>query len=453
MHSSTVTLLACLAVASCVGSPPSGEAPAQPGRGAEPSVDGEHLREDSFPPTDRAWAIADYRATYEVLVELEQNAPERLPRADGPQAPVVAALASLDGVKQAAVSAKDVGELLELGDAMAGTFKIYGTRVARGQGYGREYQAIGAAFFRVGVLQLDRILEDLALTPAEYREDPVRLEGLLKMRYGLELAFVGAIISPQQAPNVVEARDVAVYLEPVMAEVAPSLLPEATTALAREVAQLAELGADPVLVATMLDALRNAKPRPIVRDLLEEHRTYAAEHNATVGQALDSAVPAVAVGAEPGGTRFAHPDRPAHPFSAVFDTEPTALTSQSTAEDGVSLTMRALAHRDALGFDRAINCFSRATPRPQIDPPAQARELLEKMGAQDIISIPAPRGTLLEGKIEAQQHGIARIFSFEDRELCVLLAAYPSSLDSPRIRGRAREFMDSVEFVPAERRP
>jgi hypothetical protein len=426
-----------LAAASCRDAPPPTVASPQ---AAEPTDAKADANENPFPPGDRAWVLADYQRMHAALVELEQSDPSRLPRFDGPDAAVFARLTSLENAGEVFASLVTVEELLALGDALAGIMKLYTVRVAGGVGYGREYVAISVVYLHVAALQLDALPGRMRLTTAGLRADRVRLEGFAKARYGVRLTLASFLISPIEHPELVGADDLAKHLAPIVAEVAPFLLPEELPSVRAQIEQLAKAGAAAPTIDALSAAFDDAKPRhPLVAELLAEHRAFTTEQDAILQKTLDSALAAIELEAEGEGTRFAFPDRT---ITAVFDARPNAVQTR-TDEGGAVTVSRTLGLRDAIGFARSVTCITR---RPSKLERGFAKQVLDKMKAERVTSVEVSGHEGLEGSVaDDSTEALVRVVDLGGTG-CVVVAEYPAKI-AATVKQRARAFVDSVRLA------
>jgi hypothetical protein len=397
-----------------------------------------------FPETDRAWTIDDYVRARDTLVAMEQEQPELLLEANGPRRDVFAKLATLEEVTRAASTAgDDLEALLALGDALAAIYKLYAARVASGSGYGREYVRLSAAYLRVAVLQTHAVVRVLGLTPAALRKDRVRLDGLLKLRYGLASSFMPAVRSALQAPHVVDPNDAIAALAPIASEVAALLLPEEIEAVR---ADLQGLGGAIGPADDSLQTMRAAFADPpeaaaIVVAFVDEHREHAKKQGDMLAAIADSMQAPLQIGAERGGTRYAFADGS---FSAVFDVRPNAMEQVTPGENG-NVTTKTLGIKDAVGFARSVTCIGAAKPTTKA-PEAMARRVLDGMGAASSKRVRVSGFDAWESVVgNDQSEAIVRVVP-RPASNCIIIAEYPRGI-STTVRTRARGFVDSVRIA------
>jgi hypothetical protein len=423
--------------------PATEDVPAPPGDErvvAEPGPGADAYAAYSFPPTDRAWTIADYEFARDVLVSIAQTKPELLLRMDGPRADVFARLVSFEEASRVAKAA-DVEQLLNLGDALAVIMKLYAVRVYADKDHGREYVAISAAYIHVAVVQFDAVSDRMGLTAAGLRKDEIRREGLMKMRHGLRTTFTGALQGPFELPGIVSGGELAEKLQPVASDVARFLLPEEVAELRGTIAKLVDVGASPAQAAALEKSLTGASERhPLVAAFMDEHRAFTRERDALLAKTMQSALSAVEVGPEGGGIRYAFPDRS---MSAVFDVQPNALEN-TTTEDGAETTTRTLGIRDAVGFSRSIVCLVR---RPTKKDKTFAKTVLTGMKANGIEAVKTSGHEGLEGRVENDtSHAVARVVDLGEWG-CIIVAEYPKRI-AAEAKPKARAFVDSVQLTP-----
>jgi hypothetical protein len=295
-------------------------------------------------------------------------------------------------------------------------------------------------YLRVAALQLDALPGRMHLTPAGLRADPVRLEGFAKARYGLRLTLTSFLHSPIAQRELVAADDLAKQLVPIVADVAPFLLPEELPGVRAQIEQLAKVGAAAPTIDALSAAFDEAKPRhPLVAELLVEHRAFTQKQDAILQKTLDSALAVIELEAESGGTRFAFPDRT---ITAVFDVRPNAVKTRSEEEGAVTVT-RTLGIRDAIGFARSVTCITR---RPSKLERGFAKKVLEQMKAEHVASAKVSGHDGLEGSVaDDMTETLVRVVDLGGTG-CVIVAEYPPRI-SATTKPRARAFVDSVRLA------
>lgn len=397
--------------------------------------------EGSFPATAVAWSLADFTAAAQAIVKNDVRDPAHLLRDDGPQRLVFVRLTSVAAIDAAMEGSPDPEALLELGSSMAAAFKLYADAVARGKDFGSEYVAIAAVYLHVAGAQFRVVVDALGFTAAKLKTEPVRLDGLLKMRYGLRLILAGLLQSCVELPGIVDAQAMASHVGPILAPVAALLLPEEAAALTNSLAGVARAGA----TAESVDVLRQAlvpgmQRHPLVTDLLPEHRAYAERTDAGLADTLGGAATPVNLGSEAGGDRYGFPGQT---FSAVFDDPPTALTQRSTADDGAAVTIRTLGRRDAAGFSRSVVCTTRLAPQAKGD--RFAKRIMDSMGASSSTALEVSGHPGLIASL-SRPDTAATVAAFELKGGgCLVIAEYPAALEG-ELADRARAFVASVRL-------
>lgn len=413
----------------------------EPAATARPDAPVDEYLEHEFPPTTRAWTVADFEAARDALVAIELARPELLPRADGPKAEVVARLSDPKAVATALSGIDDIEVFLRLGEAQATVHQLYGTRVARGEGYGSEFLGTSTAYLAVAAKQFRAVVDALKLDVAKLQADQTRLEGLLKMRYGLRATISTVMFSPFEAPGVVDAQEMVAQLGIVLADLAPLLLPEEAVALRDQLDELARAGARAPDLQRLRQALADDVPRhPLVSGLLAQHREYGQRTDARMASALENTLTPIDRGPEGSGHRY---EFAGGGFSAVFDSPPHASVQQSLATDGVAVRVQTLGLRDATGLARSVVCSSRPTPGAESE--AFARQVIDAMKPDSSKEVTLSGRVGLEASVSRDgRQALLRAFS-HDNAGCMIIAEYPAAL-AVSAAVKARAFVDSVQL-------
>lgn len=438
--------------------PPRPDAPARP-PSAESASDGESApaleagaktetpaeADDGFvfPETSRTWSAEDYVLAKDTFVAIQESAPEKLLRADGPRRDVFAKLASVDEVTAAAAAVQDdMGALFDFGDAMAVIVKLYAARVARELGYGKEHARVTAAYLRLAVLQTTNVVSALGLSLDKLRVDRARLEGLLKMRVGV-VTQLGAVLElPVRAPDLLSAAEALDAMVPVLPELVTMLLPEERDAVRQLVEKLAAIaGPSRPSSARAVELLGDPPPAlALVSELAEEHRAFGKQQRETIAAVGDSMQRPIELGPEEGGVRYAFPDRT---MSAVFDTPPNAMEQANVGELG-PVTSKTLGIKDAVGFSRTVTCMvlQEAQSTPPVD---TARKILEGMGAEAIENVKVAGSDAWQAELASStSEAVVRVVPSATVN-CIIIAEAPKSL-AASVRSKAGAFVESVRI-------
>lgn len=392
-----------------------------------------------FPAITDDWGASEYAKVRDVLVEIERKQPELLVTLAGPKGEVLTRVASLDAIAKAVAAASD-DAMFEIIDAIGAIYKLYANRVAHQQPYGPEYLLVTAAILRALTVQFARMTT--VIDEAMLRAEPVRREGLLKMRHGLFIVYVGALEAPLVAPTIVDASTAVAQLGAVTADVAPFLLPDERQTIDQFLASLAGTGAVATQIAAMRASIAALPLHPLVAAFADEAQQFSAEQRELYADVAEQQLPAVELGPEPGGVRYAFPDAG---FSAVFHQQPNAMLTVSNATDGVPITARVLGTRDAIGYTTAIVCMSRPTPLASDDQRSFARKVLEDAKLTDIHEVMIDRRRGLEGVFSGPiSRALMRAVEL-DRGGCMITVEYPPQL-AASYEQQARAFLDSVRL-------
>jgi hypothetical protein len=394
-----------------------------------------------FPSISDDWGPSEYARVRDVLIEIERNAPELLPTFAGPKGDVLARVTSLDAIAEAIAGTPDMDAMFELAESVAAIYKLYANRViTHQQPYGPEYLQLTATVLRAMSSQFARLTT--VIDEATLRADSVRREGLLQMRHGLFVLYVGALQTPLMFPTVVDADAAVARLEPVAVEVAQFLLPDDRQFLDQLLTALAGAGADTSRVAATRATIAGSPMHPIIAAFAEEAQAFSADKQKLFANVADQLRLPVEVGRERGGVRYAFPEAG---FSAVFHQPPNAMLTTSSATDGVEVTMRVLGIRDATGYSTAIVCTSRSEPLANADERGFARALIEDAKGTDIreVEIDGRRG--FEGTFaNSITRGFMRAVELGHGG-CMISAEFPPPLASS-YDTQARAFLDSVKL-------
>jgi hypothetical protein len=393
-----------------------------------------------FPAITDGWGPSEYAEVRDVLIEIEREQPERLVTLAGPKGAVLEHLASLDNITAAVASAPDIPAMLALMEAVGVIYKLYATRVAKQQPYGPEYLLLSAAALRLGAHVHAHLMT--VIDEATLRAEPIRREGLMQMRNGLVVVYFGALETSLQLPSIVEPRATVAQLEPLAAEVAPFLLAHERQTLDQLLVALAGAGADIAQVSNTRGAIAASPIDPIFAAFADEAKAYSDKQRQLHADAAALQQPAVELGPEPGGIRYAFPDAG---FSAVFHTRPNAMLMNTQTTDGVPATMRVLGIRDATGYSTIVTCVTRPQPPADADARGFALEIIEDAKATEIreVEISGRRG--FEGELSSSiSRAVVRAVELE-RGVCTLTTEYPPHL-AASYEEQARAFLDSVQL-------
>jgi len=168
-----------------------------------------------------------------------------------------------------------------------------------------------------------------------------------------------------------------------------------------------------------------------------ESEAFAASQRQLLVEVGDQQ-PAVELGPEPGGVRYAFPELG---FSAVFHQPPNATLSTVTATDGVTVTVRTLGIRDAIGYSTTIVCMSRPTPFTSADGRSFARQAIEKFGSSDVHDVDVGDRRGFAGSLSSAQVQTVDVRGGG----CTILVEYPAPL-AANYEDRGRAFLRSVDL-------
>lgn len=431
----TLALLVCLAP----GCRP--EAPA-PTPGAAPAPAADSYAGLDLPALDVAWTAADYLRVRDALVKLERERPELLPRLDGAGGPLLRKWTDFDAFTAASKGAGSIAVMLDLGDAAAHVYKLYAGRMAQGGDFGDEYVATIGITILATTLQLPALLEAVGLDAAGLKAQPVRLEGIEQVRYGLALMFTGLLTEAAEAPERIDPAQCAATLARVAAEVSAYLLPEERAAARERLAALAARGARPDDVAILKAALADDRPRaPVVADLLAEHREFTRARQELLTRAVDALIAPVVVGSEGDWTRWAFPEAG---FSAAFPQPPNAQNTSSAATDGVPVTLRTLGIKTATGTSFAITCITRPSPGPGKSSVDDTIAGMKLTGVREVTvdGVAGKEGTGSTPTSRALVRAVP-----VGHGVCLVIAEYPARFAAD-VEADARRFVDSFKLGP-----
>lgn len=446
MRAAAPAIVLCVALA-CGRAPPQpapAPAPATPLPSAAPVVDGRYAAY-GLPATDAAWSVADYMRVRDALVKIEREQPELLPQAEGAGAALMQRLGSLESMVAASEGAASVEALLDLGDAVSEVFKLYAGRIARDGAFGREYVSTAAVSLAMTPILCAAMVARKKLDVAALKADPIRLEGLQKLRYGLSLVFLEVLASPLQLPGRVDAAHCAGTLARVAADVTQYLLPEERAQARALTDKLALAGAKPADVEILRASFAEEQTRvSVVAGLLEEHRTFTQQRQAILSTVMAGMLTPVEVGPEPGGVRYAFPEAG---FSAVFQQPPNAQSTASEATDGVAVTIRTLGTKAATGVSQVVVCLARPSAQAGKPEGALADEAIVAMKLRNVrdIEVDGVRGKEGDGE-SGVNHGLVRVLAV-GHGMCMIIVEYPARLAGD-VASEARRFVDSFALGP-----
>jgi hypothetical protein len=439
-----VALVAGIGVA-CRPAPPSAvnEAPAS----VPASVVDERYAAYNLPAFDAVWSVADYLRVRDALVKIEREQPDLLPRADGVGAPIFARWSSLEAMLAASESAGNMEAVFDLGGAAADVFKLYMGRVLQQEGFSREHLATAAVFLALQMVQSKTVIAAKALDVAALRADPVRLEGVQKLRQGLATVFLGVLAGPFEYPGHVDVGQCAEALAPVSADVTQYLLPEERMQARALVDRLALAGARPQDIETLRASFTDEQPRvDFVVGFLEEHRTFTQRQRELVLGAVAGLLLPIEVGPDPGGVRYAFPEDGAG-FSAAFPEPPAAHRMAEKTTDGAEITIRTLTAKALSGVTRVVTCSMRPPRTPADTPQSLVDETIAgmKLGEVRDIEVDGIRGK--EGAVgNARTRMLARVLGVGQAH-CMIMVEYPTRLER-EAASEARRFVESFRFGP-----
>ncbi|MCY1053475.1 hypothetical protein [Nannocystis sp. SCPEA4] len=398
-----------------------------------------------LPRTDVAWTARDYIKARDVLVRLERERPELLPRLDGPDAALMARLTGLADIEAAAGGVADTDELLAFSQAGADILHIYSARALTRGEYGREYVAVAVAYFKLGVLQFEAILAAEKLDEAALRANDVRREAFVEVRFQLARGVHDVLASALALPRVIDPAYTAATLTPIAADVAPWFLPEERDRILDLADRLAAAGVPDPDLATLRTAFApDREAHPIVDAFAEEHREFLDKKEALFAAVAAGDLAPVDLGREGEWTRWAFPEAG---FSAAFPLKPNAQKQSHTATDGVAMTTRMLGLKQAGRISRLASCITRAQPIAGRTRDDDVKSIAAMMHLERLRPITVEGAAGLEGSLTTDTaHGLIRVVGLSDRTSCIVSIDVPREL-ARELEGEMRRFVDS--FRPA----
>lgn len=382
------------------------------------------------PALDHGWSVAEYGLAARALLEAGASDPAGLPRREGPRAAYFARLTSLEGLDRAFTQAATPEVVLDSMEHFGRLAKHYLELAVRDASLQVESVQLNAAQIRFSSHLVPSLVRETGLDEASLREEPVRLHGLARMRYGLVTQLEGMLtMGPEFVP-----RETLRAATTVVDDVTPYLLDEE----AERLLQLLTL-----YEASDTDAEDREDMRTALQDRPDAHWTVAAfeDHHRSESAKIRASLQQSQIGRpdpiEHADGRFSHPNGAA---SARFAVRPSALT-QVRASDGPTLLVHAVSATVDEGMETSIICFAPLV----VDPVEWAELTLHKMSPAE----PAP--TQLDGfdalEVEFVQEGAqARVVAVPlDQEACLVLTAYP--LDLPDGAAAAAAFHASVDIL------
>lgn len=226
----------------------------------------------TFPPIADDWGHLEYTQVRDALLEIHEEQPELLLTLAGPKGDVLARVGSGEAIAKAIADAPDLGTMFALADAVTLIYKIYWFRVSQGHSYGPEYLLLTTAMVRSCAARLSRLIDETTM-----QADPVRRQGLLKMRYDLAAIYLRGFETSLQIPTIVDPHAAVDQLGAVAPHVAPFMLPDEREQADQYLTALADLGLDATRVAATRAAIVEAAMHPFVETHVDEARAFSDE--------------------------------------------------------------------------------------------------------------------------------------------------------------------------------
>ncbi|WAS97892.1 hypothetical protein [Nannocystis punicea] len=403
-----------------------------------PATGSELQRAYDLPGSDVSWSAQDYQEVRDVLVRLERERPELLPRLEGPDAAWMQRLVSLRDIEAAARATTSHDQLGALHLAVADILQLYSARALGRREFGREYAAVATAFFALSAVRVDRLAADDAARSA-----------FVGARFHLARGVHDVLASALALPDVIAPAFAAATLVPLADTVAPWFLPEERDRILDLADRLEAAAVAPADLAALRTAFApDREPHARVDALAEELREHAEQQEAVLAAVAAGAVDPVEVGREGAQVRWAFPDAG---FSAVFPQRPNAQRQNFTAADGVAMATRILALKQAGHASRLVSCSARARPIAGRTAADEVRGIADMMHLAGVRAIEVDGAAGLEGTLTTDDaHGLVRVVAVGDAT-CVVVA------EAPRARAREladelRRFVDSFRPGPASPR-
>jgi hypothetical protein len=397
------------------------------------------------PSADAPWTAREYLQLRDVLVSVELERPELLPRRDGPDAALLARATDLAAITETTRATRRSDQRHDLHLAVAEILTIYSARALTGGDFGREYIDFAVVFFRESALQIEEPAIGSLGVVEELRVSKLRRHGFVQLRYHLARGVRDVAASSLALPAVVDPLRCASAIASVADDIAPWFLPEERDLMLGLIDRMADAGAAGRDLSTLRTAFAPAREaHPLVDAFIEEHRAYLERQDELKAAVAAGQLSAVELRREADGARWAFPDAG---FSGVFPRRPGAQLQRHTATDDTPLVRRTLGFKDGVGITRSITCNTRQTPLTGTSVQAQLAGFAAKLGltgARDVTI--AGAAVAVEGRVVNESaEALMRLVGVDDRTTCVITFEYPKRL-AHQVADLARRFVASFEL-------